>query len=159
MVGGGGGGAVLKRDPARSKTLEDFEKRFKSFFDRLIPFPEIADWYSDLRRNTTSKEAGLAEAFEMLKCDLLAGDFEENGRSLVRFLYPGVTKTRMTRSWLLNAIEHNYDNELAQTYLEHCWLPREPFRCWLAKHELPTSPNRFFGLNAMSRCMLLKTQN
>ena len=73
VVGGGGGGAVLKRDPARSKTLEDFEKRFKSFFDRLIPFPEIADWYSDLRRNTTSKEAGLAEAFEMLKCDLLAG--------------------------------------------------------------------------------------
>jgi hypothetical protein len=131
---------MFKSDAARCKTLERFETRLKRFSDRLTSFPEIADWYADLRRNTTPREAGRAEAFEMLQRDLLAGDFEINGRSLVRFLYPGVTETRMKRSWLRDVIERNYDNQRGQSYLENCWLPQNPFRCWRAKHELPSSP-------------------
>jgi hypothetical protein len=134
---------MFKGDAARSKTRERFETRLKRFSDRLISFPDIADWCADLRRNTTPREAGRAEAFEMLQRDLLAGDFEFNGRSLVRFLSPGVTRTRMSRSWLREAIEHNYDNECGQSYLKNCWLPQHPFQCWLAKHELPSSPKRF----------------
>ena len=76
--------------------------------------------------------------------DLLAGEFEENGRSRVLYLHPGTAKARMTRERLRDAIDHNYDGDHGRSaYLAHCWLPRSLFDQWLAKHRLPESPPRF----------------
>jgi hypothetical protein len=74
----------------------------------------------------------------------LASEFEENGRSRVLYLHPLVTKARMTRECLKDAIEHNYDGDRGRSqYLPHCWMPRRMFVRWLAKHRLPESPPRF----------------
>src|SRR5262249_31423567 len=81
----------------------------------------------------------------MLERDLLAGEFEEGGRSQVLFRCPRVSLThgKMTRQWLQEAIDKNLDGEHGRFYLKHCWLPRNLFKRWCAMYPLPKSPRRF----------------
>src|SRR5262249_42977333 len=109
-----------------------------------ISFAEIAEWFSELG-GCGPNEAARENAYRMLERDVLEGRFEEDGRSRVLFLHPGVSPThgKMTAKWLQQAIENNLDNEQGRSYLRHCWLPRNLFERWCAWHHLPKSPPRF----------------
>jgi hypothetical protein len=108
-----------------------------------IPFREIAEWYAE--RSGRFDAAELDRAYDMLLRDLLVGDFEEGGRSRVRYLHPATSKARMTREWMQRMID-TYREEPEKVrlhYLSRCWLPQHLFQKWLKKHELPPSPVRF----------------
>jgi hypothetical protein len=126
------------------------EDRIRCFWEdqqrkrEWINFAEIAEWFSELGGfgpNETERE----KAYRMLEDDLLAGVFEEAGHSQVLFTHPQVSLAdeKMTRQWLKDAIDHNFDNEHGRSYLKHCWLPRNLFERWCARHHLPKSPPRF----------------
>ena len=129
------------------------EDRIRRFWEdqqrkrEWINFAEIAEWFSELSGPAKPKKAGAARdrAYRMLEQDLLAGNFEGGGRSQVLFRCPGVSSThaRMTRQRLRNAIDSNLDGEHGRFYLKHCWLPRNLFKRWCARHHLPKSPPRF----------------
>src|SRR6516225_7831074 len=129
---------------------EDRIRRFKEDQWRKrewINFVEIAEWYSDLRGPVSPKKAAALreQAHSMLKSDLLARLFEEGGRSRVLFRLPGVNFTagKMTRQRLQDAIDNDPDGEHVRLLLSHCWLPRDLFERWCARHHLPKSPPRF----------------
>jgi hypothetical protein len=128
-----------ERHQNRIRRLEETQRRKREW----INFDEIAEWCSELSGTAERNEAARAGAYKMLEEDLLAGDFEENGRSRVLFLFPEVLRARMARQWLRDAIDNNYDGKHGRSYLQHCWLPRELFDRWCAKHNLPESPRRF----------------
>ena len=109
-----------------------------------INFAEIAEWCSKEDQSIVPSIEKSAAAYDTLASDLLAGEFEENGRSRVLYLHFAVTKTRMTRERLREAIDYNYDGAHGRSeYLAHCWMPWRMFERWLAKHRLPESPPRF----------------
>jgi len=130
-------------DEERIRRFEEEQRRKREW----ISFVEIAEWYSGLEVPTNPKNAAAAaeQAYRMLQTDLLAGLFEEGGRSQVLFLHPGlsVSHWKMERHWLRDAIDNNYDSEHGRSYLRHCWLPRNPFKRWCEWHHLPKSPPRF----------------
>jgi hypothetical protein len=128
-------------DEERIRRFEEEQRRKREW----INFAEIADWCSELDGSAVPNEAARENAYRMLERDLLAGNFEEGGRSRVRFVFPGVSVThgKMTRKWLQDAIDNNYDNEHGRSYLRACWLPRKLFQCWCGWHHLPKSPPRF----------------
>jgi hypothetical protein len=108
-----------------------------------INFAEIADWCSEVDGSVVPNESARASAYEKLQRDLLEGDFEENGRSRVLYLHPWTVKAKMTRQWMENMIETHPRATIPRQYFDHCWLPRNLFQRWLAKHHLPASPRRF----------------
>jgi hypothetical protein len=75
--------------------------------------------------------------------DLLAGDFEEQGRSKVLYRHFRITRARVTREWLNDVLDTFSLADVRSEYLARCWIPRRMFNRWLAKHELPPSPARF----------------
>jgi hypothetical protein len=106
-----------------------------------INFAEIADWCSKEDQSIVPDKGKSAAAYDTLSSDLLAGEFEENGRSRVLYLHMATTKSKMTRTWLQDAIEHNFGGDHGRSqYLAHCWIPRWLFYRWLAKHRQPESP-------------------
>src|SRR5262245_55300389 len=115
-----------QRDEVRIRRFEEVQRRKRNW----LKFTEIAVEYSE-RDGPVAPEKAAAErehAFAMLEHDILAGKFEENG-SQVLFLSPsvtkaGVTKRRMTRQLLQNAIDYNYDQGRGRSYLENCWITR-----------------------------------
>jgi hypothetical protein len=138
-----------ERELAREAERWD-EDRIRRFWEdqqrkrEWINFAEIAEWFSELGGsglNETERE----KAYRMLEDDLLAGVFEGAGHSQVLFTHPQVSLAdeKMTRQWLKDAIDHNLDNEDGRSYLKHCWLPRNLFERWCARHHLPKSPPRF----------------
>jgi hypothetical protein len=125
-------------DEQRIRRFQEEQRRKREW----INFAEIADWCSELEGSAVPNEAARENAYRMLERDLLAGNFEEGGRSRVRFVFPGVSWThgKMTRRWLQDAIDNNYDNEHGRSYLRACWLPRKLFQRWCGWHHLPKSP-------------------
>jgi hypothetical protein len=86
-------------DEERIRRFEEEQRRKREW----ISFVEIAEWYSGLGLTNPKKAAAAAEqAYRMLQSDLLAGLFEEGGRSRVLFRFPGVdfTAGKMTRQRL-----------------------------------------------------------
>lgn len=134
---------VRAREQWRSTWIERFAERQRRI-RKWINFGEIADWCSKEDQSIVpSKEKGTT-AFDTLASDLLAGEFEENGRSLVLYLHTAIGLKRVTRKWLQDAIDHDYDGDRGRSqYLLHCWMPRRVFERWLAKHRLERSPARF----------------
>ena len=130
-------------DEERIRRFEEEQRRKREW----ISFVEIAEWYSGLEVPTNPKKAAAAaeQAYRMLQTDLLAGLFEERGRSRVLFRFPGVdfTHGKMTRQRLQGAIDNDPDGEHVRLLLSHCWLPRDLFERWCARHHLPKSPSRF----------------
>jgi hypothetical protein len=127
----------------RSSRIERFTER-QLWVREWINFAEIAEWCSEEDLSILPNPQKRAGAFDRLASDLLAGEFEENGRSRVLYLHSATTKARMTRVSTKEAIDNNYDGDLGRSqYLSHCWIPRTLFDRWLAKHRLETSPARF----------------
>jgi hypothetical protein len=111
---------------------------------KWICFEEIADWCSKEDGSIVPSAEKRTTAFEVLKADLLEGEFDEGGRTRVLYLYPDTQITRMTSERLREIIEWNYDGRFGRKdYLPHCWIPRRLFNRWLAKHRLHESPARF----------------
>src|SRR5262245_45672527 len=103
-----------------------------------INFAEIAE---------DCEESGIARetAYDKLLHDFLVGDFEQNGVSQIMYLHPYTSKTRMTREWLIGLLEFkNADRAtIISQYLAHCWIPRNLFDQWLAKHHMQAYPPQF----------------
>jgi hypothetical protein len=111
---------------------------------KWINFAEIAEWCSKEDGSIVPNEQKRVAAFDTLQGDLLAGEFDENGRSRVLYLHPSTTKSRMTRAWLMDAIDNNYDGHRGRAqFLPCCWIPRRSFDRWLVKHRLANKPARF----------------
>jgi hypothetical protein len=128
-------------DEDRIRRFEEDQRRKREW----INFAEIADWCSELDGSAVPNKAARENACRMLERDLLAGNFEEGGRSRVRFVFPGVSWThgKMSREWLQDAIDNDWDGRRGRSYLENCWLPRKLFQRWCGWHHLPKSPPRF----------------
>jgi hypothetical protein len=130
-------------DEERIRRFEEAQRRKREW----ISFVEIAEWYSGLEVPTNPKKAAAAaqQAYRMLQTDLLAGLFEEGGPPRVLFRFPGVNFTagKMTRQRLQGAIDDDPDGDYVRLLLSHCWLPRDQFERWCARHHLPKSPPRF----------------
>jgi hypothetical protein len=108
-----------------------------------INFAEIAKWCADESGGVVPNEEFRAAAYQKFQHDLLEGDFEEDGRSKVLYLHPYTSKARMTRGWLTHLTEVYDRTTINSEYLAHCWIPREFFGRWLAKHRMQASPPRF----------------
>ena len=130
-------------DEDRIKRFEEEQRRKHEW----IKFAEIAEEYSERGGPAGPKKAAAARehAYTMLVQDLMAGYFEQGGRSRVRFVFPGVSGThgKMTRKWLQDVIDNNWDDRRGRSYLENCWLPRKLYERWCERHHLPKSPQRF----------------
>src|SRR5262249_30098822 len=124
-------------------------RRFEAVQQRQrewIKFSEIAEEYSEQDGPVGPKKvaARRERAYALLEHDLLLGNFEEKkGRSQVLFLFPGVSNRRMTRQWLQDAIDNNYDDRCGRSYLENCWIRRNHYERWREWHHLPKLPPRF----------------
>ena len=109
-----------------------------------INFEEVAVLCSELDGSGVPNQAAFENACRNLERALLLGDFDENGRSRVLYLHPSTVRTRMTREWLQDAIEYNYDGHRGRSkFLPWCWVSRAMYERWAAKHNLPISPPRF----------------
>jgi hypothetical protein len=122
------------------------EARIKRFTERQrcrgewINLADIAEWCSREDGSIEPNEGKRATAFDTLRRDLLAGEFEANGRSRVLFLHPAVAKARMTRTWLKDAAKYDYDRNNGRSYLAHCWIPRDLAKRWFESLRLPLPP-------------------
>jgi hypothetical protein len=76
-------------------------------------------------------ETARANAYNMLQRDLLAGEFEEGGRSKVLYLNPATPKCRMTPAWLQSMLDTYPVETVRSAYLGRCWIPRRIFDRWL----------------------------
>jgi hypothetical protein len=108
-----------------------------------ISFHEIAEWLSEIDGRGVPNEAARIHAYNRLSRDLLAGDFDERGKTQVLYLHDRSRMARMTRQRLSDALDIYSPEDVRSEYLAHCWLPRRLFQRWLARHELPPSPARF----------------
>jgi hypothetical protein len=119
-----------------------------------INFNEIADWCARRESKFVPDEAARLGAYDLLRDDLLNGEFEAGGESHVLFLHPDMTvpmttermpsqARRMTREKLLAAIEMHPPELIRSQYLAHLWIPYRIFNRWLVKHDLPPSPSLF----------------
>ena len=139
-------GGDRQRDQQARQRRADRIRRFSENQKRTrhwINFAEIAVWCSELSGSVVPDEGARASAYDKLQRDLLEGDFEENGRSRVLYLHPWTVKARMTRHQMQDVIDSHPPATIRSEYFDHCWLPRKFFQRWLAKHELPTCPQRF----------------
>jgi hypothetical protein len=109
-----------------------------------INVEEIGEVCSELDGSGVPNEAARENAYRNFERDQQSGDFEENGRSRVLYLHPWTVRTRMTREWLRDVIEYNYDGHRGRSqFVPRCWLPRGMYERFAAKHNLPISPPRF----------------
>jgi hypothetical protein len=108
-----------------------------------INVEEIEELCSELNGSGVPNDAARENALRNFERDLLSGDFDENGRSRVLYLHPWTVRTRMTREWLQDAIEYNYDGHRGRSqFLPWCWVRRGMYEGFAAKHNLPSSPPR-----------------
>ena len=120
----------------------------------LINFADIADWLARRDNPVVPNETARSGAYDLLRDDLQTGDFEEDGKSQVRFMHPNhetewISRRRIVDCEnekvisLLDVMDSFLPEDVIAQYLAHCWIPRRIFHRWLAKHQLPLSPPRF----------------
>jgi hypothetical protein len=110
---------------------------------KWINFAEIAEMCSELDESGVPNEAARENAYRNLECDVIDGDFQENGRSRVHCLHP-LTVARMTPGRLNDVIKYDYDGHRGRSqYLPYCWCSRGAYERFASKHNLPISPPRF----------------
>jgi hypothetical protein len=137
----------------RAARIEHFkERQWKT--REWINFEEIADWCSREDGSIVPDENKRAAALDLLATDLLAGKFEENGRSRVLFLDPAIPRGWRAREWFKSAFDLRSDYR--RYYLAACWIPRRLFKRWLARYHLPESPLRFEPVSGQSRPVSFK---
>jgi len=135
-------------EPARQRRaalIERFKKRQRNS-RKWINFAEIAESYSREDHSILPNEHKRAAAFDLLADDLLAGEFEENGHSLILFLHPATKKMRWTPAELKVAFDSLDRDHVRSEYLAHCWILQRLFKHWLERHNLEF-PRRFEPLN------------
>jgi hypothetical protein len=143
LYGGGNRDRDQRARKWRAARIKRFTERQREARE-WINFAEIAEWCSKEDQSIVPNAEKRTAAFDTLASDLLAGEFEENGRSRVLYLHPAVIKARMTREWLKDVIGHNLDGHHGRSaYLAYCWIERRMFDRWLARHRLSQSPARF----------------
>jgi hypothetical protein len=147
---------------ARRRVLRrNFAERFRLQQARVrewICFQEIAVAFAEFyARGSVPNEEERTRNYDRLVRDLLDGDFEEHGRSMVRYLNSWSERSHMTREWLGNVIEEYAKeqeawlkiwgdsgrlppNTVRSRFLDHCWIPRRMYDRWRVKHSLPTLP-------------------
>jgi hypothetical protein len=103
---------------------------------------EIAEWCSE-ESGVVPNEVAREAAYRKFLVDLLEGDFEENGHSQMYLLHPYTAKTRMTRECLTHLLEVYDETTINLQYLAYCWMRRERFDRFLAKHRMQPRPERF----------------
>ena len=114
-----------------------------------INFLKIVEWLAEERGDRVNplqahRTYEMLRAYDMLLRDLLDGDFEEGGRSQVRYLNPNLREEpRMTRAFLHKITRECTDRETVHLHLSWCWIPRRLFERWLENHRLEASPARF----------------
>jgi hypothetical protein len=141
---------------------EDRIRRFAERQQRLrdwINFAEIAEWCSELGGSIVSDEDARTRAYEKLHTDLMAGDFEEAGKTRVLYLHPWTTMAKVTRDRARDFVELAPPETLRSEYWDHCWIPRHIFHRWLAKHNLPALPSRFEPTTAVGPSTKDRGQN
>jgi hypothetical protein len=89
------------RRAARISRFTETQRRTREW----INFAEIAEWCSKEDGSIVPNESKRTAAFDALQRDLLAGEFEEDGRSRVLYLNPESTMAKMTRQRLQGAKE------------------------------------------------------
>jgi hypothetical protein len=99
----------------RANRIERFTAR-QRWVRQWINFAEIAEWCSKEDRSIVPNEEKRAAAFDTLQTDLLAGEFDDYGRSRVLYLHPSTTKSRITRLWLIDVIDNNYDGHRGRAH-------------------------------------------
>jgi hypothetical protein len=154
-----------RRRQLRARGLQQRAQRIAVFAEEQgksrdwIKFYDIADWCARRKDAFVPDEAVRSGAYDLLRDDLLKGEFEEAGESHVLFLHPDLTvpmtteriprqARRMTRERLRAAIEMHIPEMpsleiIYSQYLAHCWIPFRFFKRWLVKHDLPSSPSLF----------------
>jgi hypothetical protein len=116
-----------------------------------INFAEIAESCARRGNPFVADEAARSGAYDRLRDDLLAGDFEENGKSMVRFLNARskgewVSRRRMhdleyeAAISLSDAIDTFSPEDIRSQYLVYCWIPRQMYRRWETKYGLSPTP-------------------
>jgi hypothetical protein len=123
----------------REAQIERFTKRQRNA-GRWLSFISIAEFYSREDRSILPNEDKRAATFDLLARGVLDGMFEENDRSLVLFLHPTISPSRMTREWLKDAICNNWDGDHGKSYLAHCWILWRMFERWRVQNNLPPFP-------------------
>ena len=106
-----------------------------------INFARIADWCARESRSIRVDNLLAAEAYLKLEEALARGEFEEGGRSRVRYpegLYPPATPrtSRLTREMY----EACADPKPRVDVLECCWIPRDLCRRWFNALRLDPPP-------------------
>jgi len=150
--------SVAETDDKRTKQARQWRSARIERFARTqrrernwINVEEIAELCSELDGSGVPNEAARENAYRNFERDLLSGDFEESGRSRVLYLHPWTVRTRMTREWLRDAIEYNYDGHRGRSqFLPWCWIPRGMYERLAANHNLPISPPRFQPQHAVT---------
>ena len=108
-----------------------------------INFGEITQYCAE-ESSVVPNEVAREAAYEKLRNDFFEGDFEEHGRSQIMYLHPYTAKARMTREWLAHLMEvYGDQTTINLQILAHCWMRREFFERWLAKHRMQPRPARF----------------
>ena len=125
----------------RTARIERFEERQRKTRE-CINFKEIAEWCSEEDGSIEQNENKRAAAFDRLANDLIAGEFDENGRSRVHYLHRHIAK-QVTPEWFKDVINHNWDGHHGRSILAHCWMHQSVFKRWRAKHRLSESAPRF----------------
>jgi hypothetical protein len=132
----------------RELSIAEFvdEQRWKR---EWINFAETAESCARRGDPFVADEAVRSGAYDRLRDDLLAGDFEEHGKSMVRFLNPGseskwVSRRHMTDLGeeaisLLDVVETFSPEDVRSQYLAYCWIPRRMYQRWVAKYGLPAT--------------------
>ena len=118
-----------------------------------ISFAAIGDWFARQDNAVVPNEAARSGAYELLRDAVLSGEFEEDGKSQVRFLHPRHETGELSRQRtaeretekavsLPDALEiFSFDDVIAH-YLAYCWIPRRLLHRWLTKYGL-SAPIRF----------------
>jgi hypothetical protein len=141
-----------KKMARRRAAVDRFAEEYRRT-QEWIKFGDIADWFARRDNAVVPNETARSGAYNLLRNDLLAGDFEEDGKSQVRFLHPDhetewisrrrmVDRERETAVSLPDAMDTIAPKDVIAQYLAHCWIPYRIFHRWLTKHGLSV-PSRF----------------
>jgi hypothetical protein len=138
-----------RADALRKARIERFAKRQRQVH-AWVNLAEIAEYCAREGGSIVPDETKRVLAYDDLTQEILNGAFEENGRSTVLFLNPGVSKARLTRDWLKNIIEFNYDGDGGRRgYLPYCWARRELVERWFERRRL-AKPAEWFAARSSS---------
>jgi hypothetical protein len=124
--------------------IKEFE-RIQRQTREWINFADIADWCSRENHSILPDEQRRTAAFDLLAKDLLAGEFDENGKSAAVYLHPTGTHARVDGEWLRDAINYDWDRDKGRFgFLPYCWVPRRIFEPWLKRRRLADQLPAYF---------------